>query len=324
MSRARILVRSLIPVAAVTAAISCCVAMALAQTPPRPGAPMRPAATTAPSATAPAKSGGDEVIARVGNTSLSAEDVRTYVAGLTPQDQAAIARDPVVLNQAVRVLLTNRLVLQEAQSKKFEQQPGVAAQLEQVRQNATIELYLQSVSAPPANYPSEDEIHKAYENIKGQLLVPRQLELSQVFVAIPKDADKAAEDKARQHVEDSHRKLKAPGADLAAIGGSEASELGWVAEPQLKPEIRTAVATLAKNAVSEPVRVDDGWHILKLMDVKAPYTRTLPEVHDQIVQQMRAERAGMLRRNYLTELQRQHPPVLNELALSGIYQNGKK
>lgn len=334
MNRARIPGLSQLTAAAVTAAMAFCVTTALAQQAPgtrpaAPPAPARPAPTTAGAApSTPGKSGGsDEVIARVGTTSVSADDVRTYVASLAPRDQAAVTKDPALLSQAVRLMLTNRLVLQEAQGKKYEQQPAVVAQLEQIKENAVIELYLQSVTVPPSNYPSEDEVQKAYEGAKSQLLVPRQFELSQIFMAVPKDADKATEDKARQHADEVARKVKAPGADFAAAAAAESkdsSDLGWLQETQIRQEIRTQVAGLAKNAVTDPVKLDDGWHILKLLDTKAAYTRTLPEVRDQLVQQMRAERSGMLRRAYLGELQRQHPPVLNELALSGIYDSGKK
>jgi parvulin-like peptidyl-prolyl isomerase len=75
---------------------------------------------------------------------------------------------------------------------------------------------------------------------------------------------------------------------------------------------------LAKGAISEPIRLDDGWHIIKLTDTKAAYTRTLPEVRDQLAQQMRNERAAALRRAYIAELLKEHPPVLNELALSNL------
>jgi peptidylprolyl isomerase len=76
--------------------------------------------------------------------------------------------------------------------------------------------------------------------------------------------------------------------------------------------------------VSDPIRLDAGWHIVKLTDTKASYTRTLPEVRDQLAQQMRKERAAALRRGYLAELLKQHPPVLNELALSNLLDRSRQ
>jgi peptidylprolyl isomerase len=326
-------------IAALVAVMLCLVPAALAQTPPAvlrpaqpPAKPKSPAQTAvAPAAQAPTtqgsapanRSAGDEVVARVGDANVSAGDLRAHIAALGARDQAALAQDPALLSQAVRMLLANRLVLQEVLAKKWDQDPKVAAQLDRVRENAAVELYLQSVSAPPASYPSDDEVQKVYDANRGALVMPRQYQLSQIFVAAPKETAKANEDKATKKLEDVQKKLKAPSADFAAIGsaesdGSGSSDLGWVAEPQIVPELRTQIAGLAKGAITPPIRLDDGWHILKLIDTKASYTRTLPEVRDQLVLQMRNERATQLRRSYLAELLKQHPPVLNELALSNL------
>jgi peptidylprolyl isomerase len=265
----------------------------------------------------------DDVIARVGGTNISADEIRAYVTALAPRDRAALGQDPNLLSQAVRMMLANRLVLQEVASKKWDQQPNVAEQLERVRENAVVELYLQTVSAPPAGFPSDDDLQKVYDANRGAFLMPRQFDLAQIFVPLAKDADKATEDKAKKSVDDVLRRLKAPGADFAAIA-NETSEtknggdLGWVAESQIRPEIRTPVMELAKTAMSEPIKLDDGWHIIKLIDTKASYTRTLPEVREALVQQIRNERATALRRAYLAELLKQHPPVINELALSSL------
>jgi parvulin-like peptidyl-prolyl isomerase len=315
---------------------------ALAQTAPAPrvapavrakpaqqaAAPQSPAQAPSTQGLAAGKvSASGDVIAKVGNTNISGEEMRAYIAALSPRDQAALAKDPALLSQAVRMLLANRLVLQEVTAKKWDQQPNITAQLDRVRENAVVELYLQSVSVPPESYPSDDEVQKTYDANRAALLMPRQFQLAQIFVAAPKDADKATEDKAKKSLDEIQPKLTAPGADFAALAHAAApdgGELGWLAESQIRPEIRAQVIGLAKNGVSEPIRLDDGWHILKLTDTKAAYTRTLPEVREQLVQQMRSERATMLRRSYLAEVLKQNPPVLNELALSSLLENPSK
>ena len=295
---------------------------------PRPvvQAPAAPAAS-APAATVGAVKTSDEVIARVGNSDVSADDLRSYIAALGPREQAALAQDPAMLSQAVRVLLANRLVLQEVVAKKWDQQPNVTVQLDKVRESAIVELYLQSVSTPPANFPSEEDLQKVYDANRASFLVPRQYQLAQIFVAVPKDADKAASDAAKRKIDEAGRKLKAPGADFAAVARSDSAasdsaerggDLGLLPEDQIRPEIRSQVVGLAKGAVSEPILLDDGWHILRLVDTKASYTRSLPEIRDQLVRQIRTERQAALRRAYLAEMLKQHPPVLNELALSKL------
>ncbi|MBB5048293.1 peptidylprolyl isomerase [Rhodopseudomonas rhenobacensis] len=270
-----------------------------------------------------------DVVARVGDNELTADDLRAQISALAPNDRAVLAKDPGQLSQVVRMLLANQLVLDEVADKKWEQRPEVVAQLNRVRESALVELYLQSVSAPPSNFPTEDELQKVYDANRGQLVVPRQYQLSQIFIASAKDADKASEDRARKKLDDIQKKLKAAGADFAAIAGDDSDakgsvDLGMIPETQIIPEIRAHIVGLAKGAVSDPVRLDDGWHILKLTDTKASYTRTLLEVREQLVQQLRKERAGVMRRGYLAELLKQHPPVLNELALSNLLDNSSK
>ncbi|HEY8335516.1 MAG TPA: peptidyl-prolyl cis-trans isomerase, partial [Tardiphaga sp.] len=290
-------------------------------------------AAPAPHAAAPTvgtDKSSDEVIARVGNSDVTADDLRSYIAALGPREQAMLAQDPASLSQAVRLLLANRLVLQEVAAKKWDQQPGVAVQLEKVRESALVELYLQSVSMPPAGFPSDDEIQKIYDANRASFLVPRQYQLSQIYIAVAKTADKAAVDAAKKKIDDVARKLKAVGADFAAIARTDSTpsenaerggDLGLLPEDQIRPEIRAQVAGLSKGAVSEPISLDDGWHILKLVDTKPSYTRTLPELREQLVRQIRAERAAALRRAYLAEMLKQKPPVLNELALSKLLGN---
>jgi parvulin-like peptidyl-prolyl isomerase len=341
-------IRTLHPtvIAVAAAAILCLPVGALAQTAPAPQraatAPAPVPARPKPQAAVPAgqtpatqqvavakASGSDDVVARVGNANISAEELRAYVGALGAREQAALAKDPALLSQTVRMLLANRLVLQEVIAKKWDQQTNVAAQLNRVRESALVEIYLQSVSTPADGYPGEEDLQKVYEANRSALLVPRQFQLAQIFVAAPKEADKAAEDKAKRKLDDIQGKLKTPNADFTAIARAEGEakdggDLGWVAESQIRPEIKVQVIGLAKNAVSEPIRLDDGWHILKLLDTKAAYTRTLPEVRDQLIQQMRSERAAMMRRAYLAELLKEHPPILNELALSNLLDGVRK
>jgi peptidylprolyl isomerase len=322
----------------VGAALSAASLEAMAQTrAPSPAAPpsSAPARNTPPPA-APAKpaaaaddraAGKGEIIARVGDSDVTAEEVRAAIAVLDTRQQAALARDPALLNQTVRAILANRLVLKEAIGKKWDQQPAIAAQLARARENVVAESYLQSVTTPPENYPGDPEIQSVYDANAAAFLVPRRFQLAQIVITLAKDADKTAEEAARKKLDDVLKKLKQPGADFAALARSASEdattaardgEIGWLSEPDLRPEIRSQVIGLAKAAATEPVRLDDGWHILKMLDTEASRTRTLAEVRDALVQRIRTERIEANRRAYVAELLKQTPPVVNEIALSKL------
>lgn len=271
---------------------------------------------------------GNEVIARVGDSDLTADEVRTSLALLDARQREAILHDPTLLSQAVRGILANRLVLKEALAKKWDQQPAVMAELARARENLIVESYLQSVAAPPANYPSEADIKSVYDANVSAFMVPRRFRLAQIVISVPKDADKAAEDAARKKVDDVVKKVNQPGADFAALARSVSDdkasaerdgEIGWAAEPDLRMEIRSQVLGLPKAGISEPIQLEDGWHIIKLLDTEASHTRPLTEVRDALVQRLRAERTAAERRAYVAELLKQTPPVVNEMALSRLF-----
>ncbi|MBV8918209.1 peptidylprolyl isomerase [Bradyrhizobium sp.] len=324
--------------AAVTLAAASVQAEAQTRASPPAAAPARPAAAqSAPArAAAPSPSGisddksagkGDEVVARVGDSDVTAEEVRAVIASLDGRKQAALAHDPATLSQIVRGILANRLVLKEALGKKWDQQPAVVSQLARARENLIVESYLLSVAAPPENYPAEAEIKSVYDANVSAFLVPRRFQLAQILIALAKDADKAAEEAARKKLDDLVKKLKQPGADFAATARTASDdaptaerdgEIGWVAEPDLRSEIRSQVAGLPKGGITDPIRLDDGWHIMKLEDTEASHTRPLAEVKDALVQKMRAERTEANRRAYVTDLLKQTPPVVNEIALAKL------
>lgn len=266
-------------------------------------------------------------VARVGGAAVSAAEIRDALHNLDANTQAALARDPSSLSQVVRAILTQRLVLQEALAKKWDKDPAAAGQIERARDNAVVETYLQSVSQPPASYPSDTEIQAAYNANKSALQMPRQYRLAQIFIKAAKTADADTAAKAQVKLDAIRKRLRQPAADFATVARAESDEpqsaaqggeIGWVPENRIQPEIRTQLGSLAKGSVSDPVRMDDGWHILKVLEVKEPYTPALAEVRSQLAQRMRQEQTRANSQQYVTKLLQQSPVELNELELSKV------
>ena len=187
------------------------------------------------------------VVAKVGESEIKAEDLKSLLESLPLRDQMQLSRDPAALNEFVRSLIVQQIVLKEALSKKWEQQPRITAQLDRLRQQAIAQTYLQSPSIPPENYPSATEIQAAYELLKknNALQIPRQYHLAQIYIACPKGADKAVEEKAQARVDALGKALK--GGDFSSIAKSQSDDaassqrggdLGWVPDNQIQPEIR--------------------------------------------------------------------------------------
>jgi parvulin-like peptidyl-prolyl isomerase len=84
-------------------------------------------------------------------------------------------------------------------------------------------------------------------------------------------------------------------------------DLGWVREDQLVPALRNASTTLSENAISEPVRSPEAWHIVKLLGTKPLSVLPLDQVREQLVQALRQTMAQQLARAYVDDMLRQEP-----------------
>jgi len=267
-----------------------------------------------------------DVIGQAGSLRVTAAEVKDTLAALG-EAGAAAGGDPAAAGQLVRSLLAQRLLLREAEAAGHDRRPETAARLARAREVALTESWLESVSAPPAAYPSEAELQAAYDNAKPRLALPRTWRLAQIFVALPKDAGTEAAAAADQKLARVRQALRDKPADFAALAAQyseeagsagRGGEIGWLEENRIQPAILERLASLKVDALTEPVRLDDGWHIVKLLDVREPRTPPLEEVRRELVQRLRAEKARTSSEAHLADLLRRHPVAINELALAEL------
>lgn len=264
---------------------------------------------------------GDPTVGSIGDIELHQSEVVASLGALGSVDKEALARDPATMNKLVRSLLVQRVVLKEALGKKWDEEPSIQPLLKSTREAAIADSYLKSINRPPESYPSEAELKLAYENGRAALTVPRSFRLAQIFIAEEAGAEKKL--KAVQ------QRLKENPASFGKVAGemseekesaSRSGEIGWLSEQQIQPEIMAQLPQLKVNAISAPVRLKDGWHILKVLDMREPFTPIFDQVRVQLAQRLRAEKTRANMQSYMTELLHNHPVAVNEVALSKLLQ----
>jgi parvulin-like peptidyl-prolyl isomerase len=264
----------------------------------------------------------DPVIARSGERDITAAQIQPYLIGLSQAEREALEKKPAALSQAIRTILLQRQLLDEAKSAEWEKKPETQALLNRVRDAAIAESFLESVSAVPADYPSQTEIQELYELRKADLRLPRQYRLAQIFIA--SGADKA---QAKSKADALAKQVK--NGDFAALAKSESDEprsaaaggeIGWLAEDSIQPAIRKALEGTDKNAIAGPIELGDGFYFVKILDLREHRTASFDEVKDQLAAALRQERAALNRQSYLQRLQSKSPITVNEIALPALLQ----
>lgn len=273
----------------------------------------------------------DKVIGSIGDIELHESELLSSLGTMGGVDREALAKDHTALDRLVRSMLVQRMVLQEAIAQKWDENPAIQPLLQSTREATITDSYLKSLCRPPENYPGEEELKAAYESGKAAFTVPRSYRLAQIYVAEPESPDKTASDRAQKRLDEILKQLKASGA--SAFGriarewseekesASRDGEIGWLREDQIRPDILVQLPRLRLNELSEPVHLQDGWHLLKVLDAREPFTPIFDQVRVQLAQKLRAEKVKSDMQAYMSEMLQKHPLVINEALLSKLFQS---
>jgi len=270
-----------------------------------------------------AKAEENEVLGKAGSAEIRVDEVRKYLATLPQADRAALEKDPAKLAQTVRTYLAERMVLKSARDAGFDQQPDVVAKLQETHDGLLKELYLQSVSKVPSDYPTDADVRAFYEANKSSFIPAKRYNLAQIFIAAPASEANTA------RVDDVMKKVVVKGADFTALArdnsdmkteAEKGGEIGWLEERLLAPEIKQAVSQLGKGGHTQPIRLPDGWHIVKLIDTKTAGTEPVPfaDIKASLAQQLKRQRVIKERQDFVTGLMDKTGLVINEIALSKL------
>ena len=132
----------------------------------------------------------------------------------------------------------------------------------------------------------------------------------QIFLpAAPGDGDAVAA--ARKQALDLVKRAQAPKADFAALARShsqdastraQGGDIGYVPLAQLTPEMRPVIEQLKAGEVAAPVQSAAGFHILKLVDLRAASVAPYEQVKDELRAALRTQRQELAARAYLEGL----------------------
>jgi len=266
-----------------------------------------------------------DVIAKAGSVELGSNDIKSLVASLDANTRSAVATDSRALEQVVRSELIRKAVLAEAKAKNFDKDPAAAAQLDRIRDEAVMRLWIANQAQVPASFPSEDDIKTAYEANKAALAAPAEYRISQIFVAAPDGSDSAKLAAAFRKVSDLSTKV--PSGDFAKLAREQSEhapsapqggDLGFLPENRLVPEIAAAVKTMKVGEVAGPIKTAQGLHYIKLVDKKASTPKSLTEVHDGLANVLRARRKQELEQAYVNQLSTKLAITVNQIELAKL------
>ena len=145
---------------------------------------------------------------------------------------------------------------------------------------------------------SSDEIKRYYDLRKNTFKIPKQVRVRNILIkAGPQDTPDQLEVKKKKAEEilEKAKKTKDFGS-LAkqyseAENASQGGDLGWIQKGMLGEKIESILFSMEAGDLSEVLAERDGFHILKIEEVKEELQKSFEEVKDQIHQALKKEKA---------------------------------
>ena len=220
----------------------------------------------------------DPVLARVNGIEIKQSDLAVAEADIgdnLPADTTPEKKRKLLVSYLVNV----NLLAQAAEQRKLADAPDFAQRIAFARKKVLVQSLMENENKAAT---TDAAVQKFYdENLKP---VP-EVHARHILVE--------SEDQAKDVV----KKLKA-GEDFAKLAkdvskdpGSEGGDLGYITKDQVVPEFGNAAFALDKGKISDPVKTQFGWHVIKVEDKRARKPPALDQVKDRIKAAL-AQRAG--------------------------------
>jgi len=225
----------------------------------------------------------DPLIATVNGTEIHQSDlaVAEEEAGQLPPMSPDAKKDYLVQFMADMILVSK-----SAEAKKMGDGADFKRKIAFARNKLLMEQLLQSVGKEAL---TDEATHKVYDDAVKQLGEQQEVHARHILIrAAPGDdkAGKEAEDKIKAVIE----RLK-KGEDFAKVasdvtedpsGKANGGDLGYFSKEQMVPEFSDTAFKLEKGQISEPVKTQFGWHVIKVEDKRAKAVPKFEEVKPQI------------------------------------------
>jgi peptidyl-prolyl cis-trans isomerase SurA len=177
-----------------------------------------------------------------------------------------------------------------------------------IRQTMRVEIMKQAVLEGEVDSKlfygySQDELHKYFDAHRDKFLKPESVELSEIFLSLAGKQESAVKAQVTQLVEQLRK-----GADFATLAKAYSErdketggKVGMFQVSDLRPDIAAAIKDVKAGNVSEPLKTDEGYQIVRV-DVRNAGSSAATFNENQVREAITMERSPKAHEDYLQGL----------------------
>src|SRR4051812_26665566 len=229
------------------------------------------------------------VLAKVNGAEIRASDVALAEAELGP---SLAQMDPATKKENVlSFLIDMKIVSKVAEDKKIADRDDFKTRLAFARNRLLMDNLL-AVEGKAAT--TDENMKKVYEEAAKQISGEQEVHARHILVETEDQAKKIEADlkKGADFAELAKKESKDPGA-------SDGGDLGFFTKDQMVPEFSAAAFGLEPGKISDPVKTQFGWHVIKVEEKRtrqAPdFEQVKPQIETYVVRKAQADYVAKLR-----------------------------
>lgn len=237
----------------------------------------------------------DYVIMKVGTDEVKRSEIEKVWKIIFPGGNAPDfdTLDTRIKNNLLRGVANEHILLKEAKKSTISESPDVKDRLRTAENQVLIQEFVRDKVKDSS---TDDKLKTAYDQeLKNRPAGQEEVSARHILVKTEADAKALV------------KKLRKGGADFAALAkeksedkasGAAGGDLGWFTADRMTPEFSKAVFAMKKGEISEPVKTDFGWHVIKMEDRRvAP-----PPAFDAMKEQLKAQLQRQAVNDYIQEI----------------------
>jgi peptidyl-prolyl cis-trans isomerase C len=229
------------------------------------------------------------VLAKVNGSDIRQSDLALAEEELGP---SLDKMDPATKQENLLAFLIDmKIVAKAAEAKKIEDRDDFKARLGFARNR----LLMDNLLAVEGKAATTDEaLKKVYDDAAKQITGEQEVRARHILVETEDEAKavKAELDKGADFAELAKKKSKDPGA-------SDGGDLGFFTKDQMVPEFSAVAFALEPGKISDPVKSQFGWHIIKVEEKrnrKAPdFDQVKAQIETYVTRKAQADYVAKLR-----------------------------
>ncbi len=244
-------------------------------------------------------------VAKIDSKVISKEDVKAQMKML-PEIAIQHFQGPEGLTKFVDELVKKEMLYLEAQKRGLDKDKEFQKKVEEFKKITLInDLLDKEIELSPK--VTDEDIKGYYEKNKEDFLINKQIRISHIFI---KTEDELNQVKQRIDKGEDFAKIASEiSADKASskVGG----DIGFIKKGELAPELENVVFTMRKGQVSAPLKVKDGFRIIKVTDIKGNLVE-LDKVKGLINQRLIAEKQRESFEKFMEKIKKNYKIDINK------------